>query len=194
MIGIFSGTDMIKIWNWFTAIGSFARKIQEKNTSAELSWCRNVSHRYRIVRVPNCLGAEMSRTGAEVSWCRIVPVPKYLAFTKKSNLPSLSLIILCQKTGMDRNYCLIVFIVYMSYKKKKHRVLSTSTCDGDYKSYWNFMKILKLWIFFLEFWNSLKIFEILWKLKFLKFFENFEILWKFWNLVNILNFFWNFWN
>jgi hypothetical protein len=59
MIGIFSGTDMIKIWNWFTAIGSFARKIQEKNTSAELSWCRNVSHRYRIVRVPNCLGAEM---------------------------------------------------------------------------------------------------------------------------------------
>ena len=115
MIGIFSGTDMIKIWNWFTAIGSFVRKIQEKNTSAELSWCRNVSHRYRIVRVPNCLGAEMSRTGAEVSWCRIVPVPKYLAFTKKSNLPSLSLIILCQKTGMDRNYCLIVFIVYMSY-------------------------------------------------------------------------------
>jgi hypothetical protein len=26
-----------------------------------------------------------------------------------------SLIILCQKPGMDRNYCLIVFIVYMSY-------------------------------------------------------------------------------
>ena len=24
-------------------------------------------------------------------------------------------ILLCQKTGMDRNYCLIVFIVYMSY-------------------------------------------------------------------------------
>ena len=26
-----------------------------------------------------------------------------------------SLIILCQKPGMDRNYCLIVFVVYMSY-------------------------------------------------------------------------------
>jgi hypothetical protein len=36
----------------------------------------------RIVRVPNCLGAEMSHTGAEVSWCRIVPVPKCLAFDK----------------------------------------------------------------------------------------------------------------
>jgi hypothetical protein len=42
MIGIFSETDMIKIWNWFTAIGRFVRKIQEKNTSAELSWCRNL--------------------------------------------------------------------------------------------------------------------------------------------------------
>ena len=60
-IGIFSGTDMIKILNWFKAIGSFVRKIKEKNTSAELSWCRNVSHRcrnvshrFRIVRVPKC--------------------------------------------------------------------------------------------------------------------------------------------
>ena len=51
----------------------FVRKIKEKNTSAELSGCRNVSHKFRIVRVPNCLGAE-------VSWCRIVPVPKCLAF------------------------------------------------------------------------------------------------------------------
>ena len=42
------------------AIGNFVRKIKEKNTSAELSWCRNVSHRCRIVRVPNCLGAEVS--------------------------------------------------------------------------------------------------------------------------------------
>ena len=36
-IGIFSGTDMIKIWNWFKAIGSFVRIIKEKNTSADLS-------------------------------------------------------------------------------------------------------------------------------------------------------------
>ena len=50
----------------------FCSKIKEKNTSAELSGCRNVSHRRRIVRVPNCLGAEMSRTGIEVSWCRSV--------------------------------------------------------------------------------------------------------------------------
>ena len=40
---------------------------------SELSGCRTVSHRCRIVRVPTCLGAEMS-------WCRIVPVPKCLAF------------------------------------------------------------------------------------------------------------------
>ena len=45
-----------------------------------MSGCRNVSHRFRIVRVPNCLGAEMSHTGAEVSWSRFVPVPKCLAF------------------------------------------------------------------------------------------------------------------
>jgi acyl-CoA synthetase (AMP-forming)/AMP-acid ligase II len=38
MIRIFSGTDMIKIWNWFKAIGSFVRKIKEKNTSADLSF------------------------------------------------------------------------------------------------------------------------------------------------------------
>jgi hypothetical protein len=47
-IGIFSGTDMIKFWNWFKVIGSFVRKIKEKNTSAEVSWCR-------IVPVPKCL-------------------------------------------------------------------------------------------------------------------------------------------
>jgi hypothetical protein len=28
---------MIKIWNWFKAIGSFVRKIKEKNTSTDLS-------------------------------------------------------------------------------------------------------------------------------------------------------------
>ena len=59
----------------------------------------------------------------------------------------------CQKSGMDRNYCLIVFIVYMSYsdtqkvakcclyeiksmlKKERgghHRVLSTHTCGPLY--------------------------------------------------------------
>ena len=37
MIRIFSGTDMIKIWNWFKAIGSFVRKIKEKNRSVDLS-------------------------------------------------------------------------------------------------------------------------------------------------------------
>ena len=64
-------------------IGSFVRKIKERNTSAELSggrtvlvpkcltqvsncpgaelsWCRNVSHRCRSVLVPNCPGAEVS--------------------------------------------------------------------------------------------------------------------------------------
>jgi hypothetical protein len=46
---------MIKIWNLFKAIGSFVRKIKEKNT-----------------KVPNCPGAEMSRTGAEVSSIRKV--------------------------------------------------------------------------------------------------------------------------
>ena len=69
--------------NLVKAIGSFVRKIKEKNTSAELSgcrtvlvskcltqvpncpgaelsWCRNVSHRCRSVLVPNCPGAEMS--------------------------------------------------------------------------------------------------------------------------------------
>jgi hypothetical protein len=35
--------------------GSFVRKIKEKNTSAELSWCWNVSHRCRTVLVPKCL-------------------------------------------------------------------------------------------------------------------------------------------
>ena len=78
---------MIKIWNWFKAIGSFVCKIKEKNTSAELSWCRNVSHRCQIVRVPNCLGAEMSHTGAEVSWCRIVPVPKCLVRHRDNSAP-----------------------------------------------------------------------------------------------------------
>jgi hypothetical protein len=38
----------------------FCSKIKEKNTSAELSWCRNVSHRCRIVRVPKCPGAKVS--------------------------------------------------------------------------------------------------------------------------------------
>ena len=33
----------------------FVRKIKEKNTSAELSWCRNVSHRFRIVPMSKCL-------------------------------------------------------------------------------------------------------------------------------------------
>jgi hypothetical protein len=51
---------MIKIWNLFKAIGSFVRKIKEKNT-----------------KVPNCAGAEMSHTGAEG-----VLVPKCLAFVK----------------------------------------------------------------------------------------------------------------
>ena len=71
-IAIFSGTDMIKIWNWFKAIGSFVRKIKEKNTSAELSWCRNVSHRCRIVRVPKCLTQVPKCPGAELSRCRSV--------------------------------------------------------------------------------------------------------------------------
>ena len=72
---------MIKIWNWFKAIGSFVRKIKEKT---QVPIC--------LFKVPNCLievpnypgadllGTEMSRTGAEVSWYRFVPVPKCLAF------------------------------------------------------------------------------------------------------------------
>ena len=71
-------------------------------------------------------------------------------------------LILCQKPGMDRNYCLIEFIVYMSYsdtykvakcclyenkwmlkkknKKKRgggHRVLSTRTCAYGQWSFTN---------------------------------------------------------
>jgi hypothetical protein len=61
MIKIFSGTDMIKIRNWFKAIGSFVRKIKEKNTSADLSWYRNVSHRCRSVLVPICPRAEAGK-------------------------------------------------------------------------------------------------------------------------------------
>ena len=45
MIGIFSGTDMIKIWNWFKAIGSFVRKIKEKHK------CRFVFLRCRFVLI-----------------------------------------------------------------------------------------------------------------------------------------------
>ena len=71
MIRIFSGTDMIKIWNWFKAIGSFVRKIKEKNTSADLSFWGAICH-----------GTEMSRIGVEVSWCRFVPVPKRLEFVR----------------------------------------------------------------------------------------------------------------
>ena len=61
LIGIFSGTDMIKIWNWFKAIGSFVRKIKEKNTSAELSGCRTVLVPKCLTQVPKCPGAELSR-------------------------------------------------------------------------------------------------------------------------------------
>ena len=47
------------------------KKTQVPNCpGVELSWCRNVSHMCRIVRVPNCLGSEMSHTGAEVSSIR----------------------------------------------------------------------------------------------------------------------------
>jgi hypothetical protein len=42
---------MIKIWNWFKAIGSFVRKIKEKNTSADLSF----------------YGADLSISGADLS-------------------------------------------------------------------------------------------------------------------------------
>ena len=35
-------------------------------------------HKFRIVRVSNCLGAEMSHTCAELSGCRTVLVPKCL--------------------------------------------------------------------------------------------------------------------
>ena len=59
-IGIFSGTDMIKIWNWFKAIGSFVRKIKEKK------------HKCRIVRVPKCLTQVPKCPGAELSRCRSV--------------------------------------------------------------------------------------------------------------------------
>jgi hypothetical protein len=62
MIEIFSGTDMIKIWNWFKAIGSFVRKIKQKNTSADLSFW----------------GANLSNWGAELSGSRFVLVPKCL--------------------------------------------------------------------------------------------------------------------
>ena len=49
----------------------------------EQTWlkkCRFVFLRWRIVRVPICLGTEMSHTGAEVSWFQFVPVPKCLEF------------------------------------------------------------------------------------------------------------------
>jgi polyphosphate kinase len=64
-IGIFSGTDMIKIWNWFKAIGSFVRKIKEKKHK-----CRIVRVPKCLTQVPNCPSAEMSYTGAEVSSIR----------------------------------------------------------------------------------------------------------------------------
>jgi hypothetical protein len=44
---------MIKIWNWFKAIGSFVRKIKEKNTSADLSnWGAELSGAYHCSDSP----------------------------------------------------------------------------------------------------------------------------------------------
>ena len=52
----------------FSIIGSFVRKIKEKNTSAELSWCRNVSRRCRSVLVPNCPSAEVFSILLSIIW------------------------------------------------------------------------------------------------------------------------------
>ena len=60
MIRIFSRTDMIKIWNWFKAIGVFVRKIKEKNTSADLSNSVADLYWYQSVLVPICPVAEVS--------------------------------------------------------------------------------------------------------------------------------------
>ena len=40
-------------------------------------------HKCQIVRVPNCLGAEISHTGAELSGCRTVLAPKCLTQVPK---------------------------------------------------------------------------------------------------------------
>ena len=65
------------------AIGSFVRKIKEKNTSAELYGCRTVLVPKCLTQVPNCPGAELSWfrsvlvpncLGAEVSSIHLIPV------------------------------------------------------------------------------------------------------------------------
>jgi hypothetical protein len=70
---------MIKIWNWFKAIGSFVRKIKEKNTSADLS-----------------------NSGAELSGCRFVLVPKCL--TQVSKCPGADLLTTYRCLDISRIY------------------------------------------------------------------------------------------
>ena len=71
-------------------VHGFKQKLEIEDLKKEIQnhsrkYCnQRKKHKCRIVRVPNCLGAEMSHTGAEVSWCRIVPVPKCLAFANLS--------------------------------------------------------------------------------------------------------------
>jgi hypothetical protein len=81
-----------------------------------------------------------------------VRVDKTLWYPNKEEWLTFSLIILCQKPGMDRNYCLIVFIVYMSYSD--HRVLSTCTCVTCHSSVspWNIFH-LRFAIFRQHFWK-----------------------------------------
>ena len=75
---------MIKIWNWFKAIGGFVGKIKVPICLFEVPIC--------LIEVPICLGSEMSHTGAEVS-----RIPHYVSGV--SSL--LSLLILQLSTVVD---------------------------------------------------------------------------------------------
>jgi hypothetical protein len=51
MIGIFSGTNMIKIWNWFKAIRSFVRKIKEKKTIISRNYYIQINETWYYINV-----------------------------------------------------------------------------------------------------------------------------------------------
>jgi hypothetical protein len=81
------------------AIGSFVRKIKEKNTSAE-----------------------MSHTGAEVSWCRIVQVPKCLAFLSYSLCKSLQ-----KSESLSKKFVSTMkSIISFNYTQEHHKLWITS--------------------------------------------------------------------